>query len=232
MGSTTRFGLSFPELTDAPNGPEQMRQLAQDTDLRLSRAFRCTSGTRPSGVPDDFIIRESDTGNIYIWTGSAWSQVAGSVSSGGGGGGGTPAVGTVSVTYAATTAQPIATSSDVVVAFGVAQTTSSEVTRSTFGAGHQFMLSQTRLWIISATLRFAQNATGGRTFELRTGGGTVLAKESGPQNTDAPYTAAMSVARALPSGTTVHAVARHNAGTSLALEPSSGAYVHIDIAGI
>jgi len=232
LGATTRFGLRWPELTDAPNGPAQVQQLAQDSDGWLCRAYRCTSSTRPTGVPDDFLIRESDTGNLYIWTGSAWSQVAGSVSSGGGGGGGTPAIGTVSATYAATNAQPIATGVDVVVAFGVASTTSSEVTRSTFGAGHQFTLTQTRLWIISATLRFAQNPSGGRTFELRTGSGTVLAKESGPQNQDAPYTAALSIARALPANTTVHAIARHNAGTSLALEPSSGAWVHIDIAGI
>jgi hypothetical protein len=230
MGSTTRFGLRWPELTDAPNGPAQLQTLAQDSDGWLCRAYRCTSSTRPTGVPDDFLIRESDTGNLYVWTGSAWSQIAGSVSSGGGGG--EPAIGTVSATYAATSAQPIATGTDVVVAFGQATTTSSEVTRSTFGAGHQFTLGQTRLWIVSATLRFSQNASGGRTFELRTGSGTVLAKESGPQNQDAPYTANLTCARALPSGTKVHAIARHNAGTSLALEPSSGDYVHIDIAGI
>lgn len=30
MGATTRFGLRFPELTDAPNGPAQMQTLAGD----------------------------------------------------------------------------------------------------------------------------------------------------------------------------------------------------------
>lgn len=231
MGSTSLFGLLYPELTDAPNGPEQIKALAEGVDGRLARAYRCTSSTRPTGVPDDFIIRESDTGNLYIWTGSAWAQIASAVSSGGGGGG-TPAIGTVSATYTATAAQPIATSSDVVVAFGVAATTTSEVTRSTFGAGHQFTLSQTRLWIISATVRFSQDPSGGRTFELRTGSGAVLAKESGPQNQDAPYTANLTGARSLPAGTSVHVIARHNSGSSLALEPNSGAWVHIDLAGI
>ena len=230
MGSTSRFGLRYPELTDAPNGPAQFQTLAYDVDGKLARAFRCTSGTRPTDVPDDFIIRESDTGNVLIWTGSAWAQISGAVS--GGGGGGTPAVGTVSATYSASSAQPIATNSDVVVAFGVAASTAAEVTRSTFGAGHRFTLTQSRLWIISATLRFSQDPAGGRTFELRTGSGAVLAKESGPQNQDAPYTGNLVCARALPANTTVHAIARHNSGSSLALEPNSGDYVHIDIAGV
>lgn len=230
MGTTSRFGLRYPELTDAPNGPAQVQQLAQDSDGWFSRLWRCTSSTRPTGVPNDFMVRESDTGNVMIWTGSAWALVSGAVSSGGGGGS-APAVGTVSATYAATAAQSIAAGADVPVAFGVAQVSHADVTRSTLGVGHQFTLGQSRLWIITATLRFAQNPTGGRTFELRSGS-TVLAKQSGPQDTDAPYTANLSVARALPAGATVHAIARHNATASVALDPSGGAYVHIDIAGV
>ncbi len=229
MGATSRFALRYPELTDAPNGPAQMSALASDVEGWLARAFRCTSSTRPSSPPNDMIIRETDTGNIMIWTGSAWAQVSAPV---GGGTGGLPAIGTVSATYAATSAQPIASGLDTVVAFGVASVTNSEVTRSTFGAGHQFTLTTARLWIVTATVRFAQNASGGRTFEIRTGAGAVLAKESGPQNQDAPYTANLTVARALAANTTVHVIARHNAGTSLSLEPSGGDWVHIDIAGI
>lgn len=232
MGSTSRFTLHYPELTDAPNGPAQLQQLAEDTDGWLCRAFRCTSSTRPSGVPDDFIIRETDTGNVLIWTGSAWSQVNGTTTGGGGGGGTTSPSVTVSATYAATSAQAISTGSDVVVAFPVAQTTDSTVTRATQGAGHKFTLEQTRLWIVTATVRFAQNAIGGRTFEIRNGSGTVLAKTSGPQDTDAPYTGNLSVARKMTAGSSVYVVARHNANSSLALEPNAGQYVHIDIAGV
>lgn len=231
MGSTSRFTLHYPDLTDAPNGPAQLQQLAEDAETWLCRAFPCTSSTRPSGVADGFLVREADTGNVMVWTGAAWAQVSGAVSSGGGGGGGGTTIGTVSATYSASTAQPIATGSDVVVAFGVAQVTDSSVTRATSGAGHTFTLGQTRLWTVSATLRFAQNAVGGRTFELRAGT-TVLAKASGPQDTDAPYTANLSCTRKLTAGTVITAIARHNSTSSLALEPNSGQYVHIDLAGV
>lgn len=232
MGATSRFGLRWPELTDAPNGPAQFQTLATDADGWLCRAYRCTSSTRPTGVPDDFIIRESDTGNVYIWTGSAWTLLSGAVSGGGGGGGDTPAIGTVWAGWQASNAQAIASGSDVVVGFGTALGGASGiVTRSTAGAGHSFTLTQTRLWTITATLRFSQNAIGGRTFELRAGT-TVLAKVSGPQNQDAPYTGNLAVARQLPAGTVVTAIARHNSSSSLALEPNSGQYVHIDFAGV
>jgi hypothetical protein len=99
------------------------------------------------------------------------------------------------------------------VAFGVEQVTDAAVTRNTSGAGHSFTLTQTRLWTMSATLRFAQNATGGRTFELRAGGSTVLAKASGPKDTDAPFTANLSVTRRLPAGTVITAVARHDSSS-------------------
>ena len=228
MGSTSRFALRSPELTDAPNGPVQISTLADDVEGWLCRAFPCTSGTRPIGVDAGFLIRESDSGSIFVWTGAAWAEVAGAVSGGGGGG---SAIGTVSATYAATSAQSISSGVDVTVAFGVAQTTDASVTRSTSGAGHQFTLGQTRLWTVTATLRFSQNGVGGRTFELRAGS-AVLAKESGPQDTDAPYTANLAVTRRLPSGTAITAVARHNSSSSLALEPSGGDYVHIDLAGV
>jgi hypothetical protein len=63
-------------------------------------------------------------------------------------------------------------------------------------------------------------------------GSTVLAKASGPQDTDAPFTANLSVTRKLPAGTVITAVARHDSSSGVALEPNSGQYVHIDLAGI
>lgn len=229
MGSTTRFALPWPELTDAPNGPAQLQELATASDSWLCRAFPCTSSGRPSGVADGFLIRESDTGNVMVWTGSAWSQVNGTVS--GGGGGGTSLIATISATYAATATQSIPSGADTVVAFGVEQQADPAVTRSTSGAGHKFTLAQTRLWLITATLRFAQNNVGGRRFDLQTGAGAVLASASGPVNTDAPWTTTLSVARRLTAGTTVQVIARHNSSAAVPLEPASGAYVHIDLAG-
>lgn len=231
MGSTSRFGLAYPALTDAPHGPAQIQALAEDVEGWLARAFRCTSSTRPSSPPNDFIIRESDTGNVYIWTGTAWSQINGAAG-GGGGGGGTTTIATISATYAATSTQSIPSGVDTVVAFGVEQTGDPTVTRSTSGAGHRFTLAQTRLWIVTATVRFAQNPTGGRRFDLTTGAGVVLSSASGPPNADAPWTTTLSVARRLTAGTTVQVIARHNATTAVPLEPTSGSYCHIDIAGV
>jgi hypothetical protein len=230
LGSTSRFGLEYPDLTDAPNGPAQIQGLADDVDGWLCRAFRCTSSSRPAGVPNDFLIRETDTGNIYIWTGSAWAQVNGAAS-GGGGGGGTTTAATVSATFAATTAQSISPSTDVVVAFGVEQAADPLITRSTNGAGHKFTVAQTRLWTVSATVRFADATGGGRTFELRTGSGAVLAKAGDPV-IDGPYTRNLSVTRKFTAGTAFSVIARHNAAASIPLEPQSGDYCHIDIAGV
>lgn len=231
MGATTRFGLRSPELTDAPNGPAQIGQLAGDVDNWLARAFRCTSSTRPAGVPDDFIIRESDTGNLYIWTGSAWAQISGAVSGGGGGGSGTGAIGTVSTTYTATSAQPIPNNVDTTVAFGVDATTSTEVVKSTSGAGHKFTLGQTRLWTISATVRFPENGTGGRAFDIRSGS-TILAKGGSQSSATNPYTVNLSCTRRLAAGAQISVVAWQNSGVSLALDHGGGNTVHIDIAGI
>jgi hypothetical protein len=228
MGTTSRFGLRYPGLADAPNGPQLAQFLAEDVDAWLTRAFPCPDANAvPTGVPDGFLIDRQDLGEVQIRRGGAWAVISPTVSSGGGSG----AIGTMSATYAATTAQPISTASDVTVAFAVEQVSSPAVTRAPAGAGHAFTLTQTRLWTISATLRFAAHPTGGRTFELRAGS-LVLAKASGPVDTDAPFTANLCVTRRLTAGTVITAIARHNAGTGIALEPNAGNYVHIDLAGV
>lgn len=225
---TTRWGLRYPTLPDAPHGPVQLQQLADDVDARLYRAFPCTDATKPPLTVDDrgFLIDNATSGNLERWTGSAW-QVIGATTGEGGGGGSTGTE--ISATYAATAAQPISTGADTVVAFGVELAADGAVVRSPHGAGHRFAFGQTRRWTITATLRFAQNAVGGRRFDLVTGSGVVLSSASGPINTAAPWTTTLAVSRRLAAGTTVHAIARHNAGTGIALEPDGGSYVHIDI---
>ena len=239
MGSTSQFALRFPELTDAPNGPEQIKALAEDADGKLARAFKCTSTTRPT-VSDGsaFLIYETDTAKMFVWDGNSWEppvtvEVTNPGGGGGGGGGGTPAtVSTVSATYAATTAQPISSGSDVVVAFGVAQTTDTAVTRSASGAGHSFTLNQTRLWMLSATVRFAtHDDAGGRTLELRAGS-NILAKVGADSPDDNAWTGNVFCARKLTAGTVITAVVRHNGGSGVALEPNNGQFVHIDLAGV
>jgi len=228
LASTTRFELRYPGLTDAPNGPAQLQALAEDTDGWLCRAFACTSSTRPTitdGRP--FIIRETDTTNVLIWDGSAWVLIA---PAGGGGGGGAGA--TISTIYSATAVQSPAHNTETTVAFGVDVATDAAVTKSTSGAGHKFTLNQQRLWTISATVQFTENGSGGRAVDIRTTGGTVLAKVGSESSSENPWTANPSVTRRLAAATEIVVIAWQNSGSALALGPGSGNTVHIDIAGV
>jgi hypothetical protein len=225
VGTTSR-GLRYPELTDPPAGPTQIRNLADDVNPKLYAAFPATSF--PTGVANGTLVDRTDEGKVYVLRNGTWQPI--DVVSGGGGGGGTVTVGSVAATYAGSAAQPITTATDVVVAFPTAQTTDAAITRNTSGAGHSFTLGQTRLWTITATLRFADAVGGGRTFELRAGS-TVLAKAGEPY-IDGPWTTNLAVTRKLNANTVITAVARHDNGASLALESNSGNYVHIDLAGI
>jgi hypothetical protein len=233
LPTISRFGLRVPSLADPPNVPQDTGFLATDVAGWLARAFPCLSTARPTGVADGFLIRETDTGNLGMFNGttSTWTLYS-PLGGTGGGGGGAVTIDTASALYEASVAQPISTGVDTVVAFGVQQIADPEVARSTQGAGHQFTLLATRVWTVTATIRFAAHPQGGRTFELRNGAGKVLGKESGPVDTDAPWTCNLAVTRRMPINTVVFAVARHNAGTGITLEPNNGDTCHIDITGV
>jgi hypothetical protein len=234
MATTTRHGLRYPALTDMPHGPQQVRNLAEDVEGWLARAYPCTSTTRPTGVADGFLIRETDTGRVYIWNASAapsgaWERLALLSDVGTGSGGSGTGAPTAAATYAATTTQTVGNEVDAVVAFGNAVTTDPLVTRATNGAGHKFALGSTGIWVITATVRWAQAANGGRTFELRAGS-TVLAKVGAGVTGNAPWTANLAITRKFSSGTEVHVYGRQDSGGTLALEHGGGSYVHIDLA--
>lgn len=239
MPTTPLHGLRSPTLSELPNVPEDIGFLAEDTARWLTRAFPCTSSTRPIGVPDGFLIRETDTSKIGMYNGltSTWQTylpegTSGGSGGSGGGGGTTPTITTAAAQYEASVAQPISTGIDTVVAFGVQQVADPEVVRASQGAGHKFTFLATRIWTITVTIRFAQHPAGGRTFELRNGAGKVLAKSSGPVDTDAPWTCNLAVSRRVPINTSVYVVARHNAGTGISLEPNNGDTCHIDLTGV
>lgn len=233
MGTTPLFELPYAEPTDAPDGPLATRQLAESTEGRLSRLYRVPAGqARPTGVPVDFLIWNAADGIAERWDGAAWQPFGvGGGSSGGGGGGGVTS-GVAYAGYTADNSQPIASGSDVVVRFGKAVTTDARVERNTRGAGHSFTLTESRVWTITATLRFSQDDDGGRLFRLVTSSGAVLAAASGPIDSDGPWTCCLSVTRRLPATTQVFILARHNAGHSVALEADGGNYVHVDISGV
>lgn len=237
MPTTSRFGLRFPAATDPDNPPQDFGFLAGDVDGWLARWFPCTSSTRPAGLTGDdtgFGIFETDTQNCYVWNGTAWAVPSNFAAAGGGGGGGSASIATVAAAWQASSAQSIASGSDVTVGFSTAiGTADPAITRAPSGAGHEFTLTQTRSWIITTTIRYAQDNSGGRLVTLQTGTGAVLAKASAPVNTDAPWSTSLAVARRLPAGTTVKVVTRHNSlNGAVLLEHEGGPSVQISFVGV
>jgi hypothetical protein len=226
MGTTTRFALAYPASTDEPNGPVQIQALADDVEDQLARAFPCTSGTRPTGIGDGFLIWETDTKLLlaYDLATTTWTGVG---SGSGGGGGGSTAGGTWT---AGTSAQSIPNAANTIVAFGTAVGSPTGVTRAASGAGHKFTLGSSGVWAVHATLRYASAAAGGvRDVGVWANATTNLA-HSGSAVAGQPATHSLGTVRYLASGTEITVIAYQATGAARVLEPNSGAWVHIDIA--
>jgi hypothetical protein len=153
MSETTRYGLRFPDLVDTPDGPAAFEELAEDVEGWLSRALPCTSITRPTPV-EGLIIRESDTGAVYVASGAgAWDPI--------GTGGGSGSSSGAAVQYSAATNQSIANSKDTAILFGSGDRVSPEVTRLSYRPdasqpfGNSFQINASGIWAISTTVRYA-----------------------------------------------------------------------------
>lgn len=153
MPETIAYGLSYPDPADAPDGPLAFQTLAQDVEGWLSRAWPCTSTTRPTSPPEGLIIRETDTGAVYIASEvGAWIPLGVGAS-----GGGT----TSAAQYSASTNQSVPNDVDVAISFGSADRTSAEVVRNAYRPdgsvpfGHGFQLLASGIWSLSTTVRYA-----------------------------------------------------------------------------
>jgi len=169
MGTTTRHGLPFPELTDEPNGPAALQALAGATGGWLNRAFPCLSTARPSltAADDGFLIRETDTGAVRMWDGANWTtDLRGSASSGGDTGGGTPTPEPAGkwAQYSASSAQSVSSNQVTACAFGVADSTDAAVSRGGRSGGHQFTLQASGIWTVTTTVRFADSSSQGERY--------------------------------------------------------------------
>lgn len=167
MATTSRFGLHYQALTDAPDGAALGGLLAEDVDDWLCRAYPvadAASRAALSGLGTGFVVLQQDDNTAWVWSGSAWAELTGSTGSGGGGGGG---VGFVDGQWRASANQSLSNSNDTVLGFGVTETSSTVVTRATSGVGHKFTLGATGIYSVSATVRFASGAAGPRFIELR-----------------------------------------------------------------
>jgi hypothetical protein len=217
MATTPRFGLHYQALTDAPDGAALGALLAADVDALLSKAYVCTSSTRPTGVPDWFLIGETDTGDLlrYNAAGSAWVNLTGATSGGGGGGGGGSTSDAVPGKWRATANQSLPNGTDTVLAFGNTETASSVVTRATAGSGHKFTLAETRVYAVTATVRIIPGATGSRFIELRNSAQTVRYVADGDQGGPAASTRSFSVTDLFTAGTELVVIAAQSSGGTL-----------------
>lgn len=78
MPNSPNYSFPYPALSDSPNGPVQIGNLANAVDTALTtvstqgRRFICTSGTRPASPAVGQEIYETDTTARRFWDGSYW----------------------------------------------------------------------------------------------------------------------------------------------------------------
>lgn len=214
MATTTRFALRYSGLNEAANAEQLGQFLALDVEGWLSRAFPCLSSARPTGVGAGFLIYETDTGLVQIWSGSAWAPV------GGGGGGG--AFAGVKGEWKAAANQSIPDSVDTAVLFGTTVVSSAIVTRNAFGAGSSFTIGQDGTYAIAATIRFGAGPAGGNRFvELRNTANTARWVSSGNDGGPGAVTLPLSVVDRFTAGTVLYVCAAQFSGGALALDRDS-----------
>lgn len=219
MGITTRFSYRYPGGTDAADGPQGFKFLAEDVEGWTARGFPCLSTARPTGVADGFIIRETDTGNWLGWTGSAWVALA---SGGGGGGGGSGSYVPIKGEWKASSIQSIPHDSHTRVAFGTQVVGSSVVTRNTFGSGHSFTLVEDGCYSIACIIRFAAGVAGGNRYAAiyNTSDSAVFAA-NGNDGGPGAVTLQLAVTDRFVAGTALYVTTVQVSGVALSLERST-----------
>ena len=230
-GQTTRHALPYPGLDDQPDGPDAAKDLAEAVDALLSRAKSYPTAGRPTGVPEGFLIYDSDLHAPYYWNGSVWAPFGGS---GGGGGGGSTAGG---AHFEQTSAQPIPnTSSGPGTILSLPDGDDGDlITRSAQGAGHKFALLASGIWAAGSSCRIASTSTGGEvscSIRADLAGGTnfetVIAVDGGRRE-GLPRTLQPNRTRYLPSGTTVAVFIFNGTGGQRTVEPNSGEWANLDL---
>lgn len=213
MGTTTRFGLPYRELTDAPDLPTATKGLADGVEGWLARAIPCTSTTRPGSAPQGLTIYETDTGAFLLWSGTAWIAPPAATSS----------TVTAEARYGASSAQTIPSSALTPVAFGAApEATSPNVTRSVTGVGHLFTLGLTGRWGVDLSVRFAANAAAGERYAgLYLSSATSVPLVGNGGDGPAAVTCHAFTARRFTSGQALLVQAWQDSGAGRQLEPAT-----------
>ncbi|MEU0467219.1 hypothetical protein ABZ215_24730 [Amycolatopsis sp. NPDC006131] len=71
MPSTPTFGFRYPALTDPPNVPADMQELAEDVEGQFLKTLRVVSSLPASGATNQLLVSAVDW-RVYRWTGTAW----------------------------------------------------------------------------------------------------------------------------------------------------------------
>jgi hypothetical protein len=221
MATTSRFGLHYQALTDAPDGAALGGLLAGDVDTWLARAYPVADAnarTALSGVAAGFLVLQLDDNTFWGWNGATWVGFGDGTTGGGGGGGGGGSGTFIEGQWRATANQAIPNSTDTVLGFGTTETTSAVVTRATSGAGHKFTLANTATYAITAVVRFAAGSAGSRFIELRNSAQNTGYVADGDQGGPAAATRHFSLTKQFTAGTELVVIGAQTSGGSLSTE--------------
>lgn len=234
MGTTTLWGLRYPGSADEPNVPVDMQELADDADSALGRALAiANAAARPASPARGALVHQDDDDTFYGYTGSLWVPLSGS----GGGGGGGSAGGRWEASGAGQPIPNTASGPGTIVAFGDVGSlfTPTQVTRTSEGAGHKFELLAAGKWDADATIRMVTSTAAGEVsagiYADPAGGSdfSVNLAHDGGRREGLPRTLNPSGGTYLPAGTKIVVYVYNGTGTTRTLEPSSGAWVHLDL---
>lgn len=220
MATTSRFGLHYQALTDAPDGAALGGLLAGDVDTWLARAYPVADAnarTALSGISAGFLVLQLDDDTFWGWNGATWVGFGDGTTGGGGGGGGGSST-FIEGQWRATANQAIPNSTDTVIGFGTTETSSTSVTRATSGAGHKFTLLNTATYAITAVVRFAAGTAGSRFIELRNATQSTGYVSSGDQGGPAAATRSFSLTKQFTAGTELVVIGAQSSGGSLSTD--------------
>lgn len=224
MGTTTRFGLHYQALSDAPDGAGLGELLAEDTDSWLARVWPVAdaAGRSALSVSEGFLVRQRDDGSVWVYTDiGTWSQLNGASGGGGGGGG---VVGAAVGEWSATSTQsfPSGSSTVTALALGNEDRALAGVTRSTKSAGHKFTCTA-GTYLVACTVRLADDggAGGSKFIALRKADDSAQYWSSQDSSSGGTTTRNFSGPVVLASTTDLYVGVSQSTGSSLSSSPTS-----------
>ena len=216
MAATSRFSFPYPTPADTPDGPTQLKALADISELWAGRAYTVTDTNARnalSGLYPGFLVYQYDDDSVWVWSHtSVWVQVNADSS------GGSSSGAAVEGQWRASSNQNLPNNTDTVLAFGTTEVSSSQVSRATSGSGHKFTLANDGAYAVTATVRFASGKTGSFFIELRNSAQTVRYVADGDNGGTSSATRNFSITKRFSAGQELVVVANQSTGSSLSTQ--------------